>query len=71
MLKNSASEETSKIRVKDMYESYQEIYKQGESLRKSFDYVLSRQEEIKDFFKTSDFDEIVFVAKTIEGRNII
>jgi len=45
-----------------MYESYNEIFKQGKSLRKSYDYVMSKKGHIANFFKDSEYEEIVFIA---------
>lgn len=45
-----------------MYHSHQEIFTQGESLKQSLNYILSKKEEIKAFFQTTAYDEIVFVA---------
>jgi fructoselysine-6-P-deglycase FrlB-like protein len=45
-----------------MFASYNEIFLQGESLRKTFDYVSGRKEEIKTFFKETFFEEVVFVG---------
>lgn len=45
-----------------MYESYNEVFHQGEALRKTFDYVKSQEKEITGFFSKQDYEEIVFVA---------
>lgn len=45
-----------------MYESYHEIFEQHGSLRKTFDMVLDRKEEIKAFFDSQDYEEVIFIA---------
>lgn len=45
-----------------MYQSHQEIFNQDESLKKSLDYVLTRQNDLSEFFSATDYDEILFVA---------
>lgn len=45
-----------------MFESYKEVFEQGEGLRKTFDYVNSKKDEIVNFFRTVDYDEVVFIA---------
>ncbi len=45
-----------------MYKSYEEIFKQDESLGKTLKYVLSKKSEITNFLEKEDYDEIIFVA---------
>ena len=45
-----------------MYESYNEVFHQGEILTKTYEYILSKQEAITDFIRENSFDEVVFVA---------
>lgn len=45
-----------------MYESYKEVFNQGETLRTTFDYVMSKRNEIKSFIKENKFEEVVFIA---------
>jgi fructoselysine-6-P-deglycase FrlB-like protein len=45
-----------------MYYSHNEIFNQGDSLKKTLDYILSMADEIRDFFGKDDYDEIVFIA---------
>lgn len=45
-----------------MYQSYYEVFKQGESLEKTIDLIMSSENDICSFFAKKDFDEVVFVA---------
>ena len=45
-----------------MYHSHNEIFTQGESLQKTWDFVTEQKDKIRDFFASADYDEIVFVA---------
>ena len=45
-----------------MYNSYAEIFQQGEALRKTYDALLQQQAAIKRFFLEAEYHEIVFVA---------
>lgn len=45
-----------------MYNAYSEIFEQGDSLKKSFDYFVSKKQELKSFFESNTYDEILFVA---------
>lgn len=45
-----------------MCESYNEVFNQGNELRKTYDYVASKRDEISSFLKMGDFHEVVFIA---------
>lgn len=45
-----------------MYESYNEIFKQDEILRKTYDYVISKKGIVAEFFKNNEYEEVVFVG---------
>ncbi|HEY5586382.1 MAG TPA: SIS domain-containing protein [Ruminiclostridium sp.] len=45
-----------------MFESYAEVFGQGDSLRKTFDYTKQKETEIIKFFKESEYQEVVFIA---------
>ena len=45
-----------------MYQAYNEIFKQGESLKKTYEHLTDNKENIRSFFNGIEFDEAVFVA---------
>lgn len=45
-----------------MYQSYSEIFNQSESLQKTLNFVISKEEEILNLFEKNNPDEIVFIA---------
>ena len=45
-----------------MYDSFNEIFNQGYVLTRTMNSIMEKRQEIGDFFRKTDFDEVVFVA---------
>jgi glucosamine--fructose-6-phosphate aminotransferase (isomerizing) len=45
-----------------MFESYLEVFEQGKSLRQTFDFIKLKENDIVNFFKDSEYEEVVFLA---------